>query len=738
MIGILLAIGWAAAATAQDPQALYEEGLRAQQGRRMAAAATAYAEAIAADSTFYQAYLGLAQVHMARNNRGAAEAVLRGAVRQDSSRIEALFELGKLLQHQDRRQAAYELFAQVVQLRPEAAAGYTGIGRLRMQPDGLMDLDEAARAFTRVRALQPDNLEALFNLGRVQAYRGNWPAAAQVYRDLLQRRPVNFPTMYQLGMVHYFQGDFAVATQVLEQAVDLGGDALIPRWALFLAHRSLAGDAGDLPLALQWREATGPTRPPQWRDGAPGLGLDRRDGGMGSAWSDCDGDGDLDLFAAGARQPVALYRNQKGRFTEATSQSGLVGEGAIGNVFGDFDNDGDPDLYLARNGWMGGAPNSLWRNEGDCSFVDISQEAGVDDGGSSLAAAWADLDLDGHLDLVVTNGINGDGSPDRLYHGDGNGTFAEVGAAAGLQPGPTAGLALGDYDNDGDQDLYLARFKRLNAFYRNDSQIDTLRFQDISRESRAQVPLGAYWPLFFDFDNDGDLDLFCSEMSDYNLALYSRSEGRNRFDRHRPALFRNDGDGTFTDWTYKAGLGRSLGTTEANVADVDGDGFMDIYLSNGGAEMNRLEPDVLLLNRGDGTFAAGDIWDQLGKGHGSAFGDFDGDGDPDLYLPIGGVYPGEVWANKLWRNEYGGHWLTLRLVGTYSNRDALGSRVRVRAEGRDRYYQVSSRGGNSLQLDVGVGTAQIIEEIEVRWPTGAVQVLRNVEADQVLVMEELR
>ncbi|MBI2505051.1 MAG: CRTAC1 family protein [Candidatus Latescibacteria bacterium] len=286
----------------------------------------------------------------------------------------------------------------------------------------------------------------------------------------------------------------------------------------------------------------------------------------------------------------------------------------------------------------------------------------------------------------------------------------------------------------------------MNAFYRNDtdSQTGEVVFAEVARETRTQLPIGGYYTFFFDYDNDGYLDLFCSELSDYEAVLYSKLHGHTRLDRNRPALYRNEGDGSFADMTYQAGLGKSFGSTGAHYGDFDGDGYPDIYLANGGAEMTRLEPDALLLNRRDGTFvdiAAQIGLEQLGKGHGVTFADYDGDGDQDIYVPVGGTYPGDLWKSCLFRNDTSGqHWLALRLVGARSNRDGIGARVRVRAGGRTQYAEVSSGGGfgvnNSLQLEIGLSQAQRIEELEIRWPSGQVNIHRDLAVNRVLEVRE--
>jgi len=754
-----LALGWtlslgaglviAGGAAEIDVQELYEAGVQALQERRMFQAEQAFQRCLEIDSTFYDAHISLARLYLSKGSLSTAGQLLRKAMRQDPERIEAFFEYSQVLSRQGKREEAYIYLKRVLELEPQTPAAHMGIGHLRMNPNQMMDLEEAGEALARVRELEPENYEAAFHLGRAYLHRGEGVKAIEVFQDILAQKPDNFPTLYQVGMASYLRGDYSRAAEALQRAVTVSPGNLIARWALYLTYRHLGGYPEDLPesqrmefAAEEELQGTGV----RLVDVAPEVGVDRRDLGRGSAWADYDGDGDLDLFTMGHFAGTALYRNDGGRFTDRAEEAGVAGSAGMGCVFADYDNDGDPDLYVVRDGWYGRAPNTLFRNEGNGRFADVSLQAGVADEGSCFTACWGDVDSDGHLDLFVANGVTGDSTASRLYQSDGRGSFADIAARAGIRTGRSIGSALGDYDNDGDLDLYVANFNGINTFYRNETEpgTDEVVFTDVTRETRTQLPVGGYFTFFFDYDNDGNLDLFCSELSDYSAALYSKVNGNNRLDKNRPALYRNNGDGSFVDVTYRVGLGRSFGSVGTHYGDLDNDGYPDIYLANGGAEMTRLEPDALLLNRGDGGFvdiasAAG--VKQLGKGFGVTFADYDEDGDLDIYVPVGGAYPGDRWRNRLYRNDSPKNsWLTLRLVGTRSNRDGIGARVRVKAGGRTLYGTVDSGGGfgssNSLQLEMGLGDAEKVGELEIRWPSGQVDLWKDLEVDQVLVVRE--
>lgn len=736
------------ARAAEDPQALYEEGLRALEGRRLAQAEQVFQRCLELDSTFYEAYLSLARLQLSKNSLGRVDSLLAQAMRQQPGRIEAPFEYSKSLSRQGRLEEAYAQLRKVVELAPRTAAAYMGMGYLRVEPTQMLDLQEAAAMFARARALEPDNLEAAFELGKVRLCQGDQEVAIAAFQDLLAQNPEHFFARYQLGMALYLKGDYPAAAAELRRTAELAPNSLATLWALYLAYKKLGGYPEDLAATYrrEWEPKTGLEVGVRLVDVAASAGVARRGLGRGSAWADYDGDGDLDLFTMGQFSGNSLYRNDGGVFADRAAEAGVAAEGGMGCAFADYDNDGDADLYLTRNGWYGKAPNTLFRNEGNGHFADVSVQAGVEDGGSSFTACWGDVDNDGNLDLLVTDGVTGDGTPNRLYHHDGRGGFTDVALEAGIRPGRSIGSTFGDYDNDGDLDLYIVNFNNINAFYRNDTdpRKGEVSFTDVTRETRTQLPLGGYFAFFFDYDNDGNLDLFCSELSDYETALYSKLNGHTPLDRNRPALYHNEGKGHFEDLTYQAGLGKSFGSTGVQCGDFDGDGYPDIYLANGGAEIDRLEPDGLLLNLRDGKFA--DIaaplgLEQLGKGHGVSFADYDGDGDQDIYVPVGGTYPGDPWTNKLFRNDTPDrHWLTLRLVGARSNRDGIGARVRVRAGGQTRYAEVSSGGGaganNSLQIEMGLSRAERVEELEIRWPSGQVDTHRDLAVNQVVVVKE--
>ncbi|MXX39982.1 MAG: tetratricopeptide repeat protein [Gemmatimonadetes bacterium] len=327
-----------------------------------------------------------------------------------------------------------------------------------------------------------------------------------------------------------------------------------------------------------------------------------------------------------------------------------------------------------------------------------------------------------YLDLYVANGVTGTDTPNALLHNQQNGAFLNVATAAAVaDSGQTIGTAAGDFDGDGLTDLYAVNIGQLNRLYRN---LGDGTFADVAERAGVLFPVeGGYVAFFFDLDNDGHLDLFASTMSAFPDVLNSMVTGE-AIEPNRPFLYRNLGDGTFADIAVAAGLKRSFGSMGAGLGDLDNDGFVDIYLANGGPQMARLEPNALFRNMGDGTFA--DITatagtGSLGKGHGATFADFDQDGDLDLYAGLGGHYDADTWDNALYRNDGPAqHYLSIELVGTQANRSAIGAHVAAFAAGRTIRAQRQSGFGfgssNEPLLHLGLGSATRVDSLHVLWP----------------------
>jgi hypothetical protein len=502
--------------------------------------------------------------------------------------------------------------------------------------------------------------------------------------------------------------------------------------------------------------------------------------GGGVALLDYDNDGRLDIFftngakidEAAREAPIPdksdtkfwnrLYRqNNDGSFSDVTERAGLTGmpqnRYGMGIAVGDYDNDGFDDLYVTNYGG-----NTLYRNRGDGTFADVTQSAGIGAGGWSASAGFFDYDNDGKLDLFVTRYLswtfqnnrycgekkpgfraychpdNYDGVSNLLYHNNGDGTFTDVSSKAGIvnQNGKGLGVSFADYDGDGFMDVYVANDSVQCFLYHNNgngtfAEVGLLSGVGFNEEGKTFAGMGVD---FADYDNDGRPDIFVTDLSN---------------ERYR--LFRHNGDGSFRDVTNASGVG---GATLAfsgwgtRLFDYDNDGWKDLFVAQGHV-MDTIEqtaPNLkylqapLLMRNESGHFTrvvAGDVFQRLWAGRGAAFGDLDNDGDTDVVVSNVGQ------KAILLRNDGGNrrNWIGLRLVGRTSNRDGIGSQVRVVSEsGLSQYFTVSTAAGylsaSDKRLIAGLDRDSTAKLIEIRWPSGALQKVENVKAGQMLVVTE--
>ena len=604
--------------------------------------------------------------------------------------------------------------------------------------------------------------QALRGLGVVHLYMGDFDRAVERLTKLdAQALPpdIKAQNLMDLGYAHYRLGNHREAAGCFIQSIDTK-ESLLGQWLLRLAYDKLGRDGDDLSPKYRFPlppEEVDRGSPPKLRftDIAEEMGVAKVDGAGPSAFADYDNDGDPDILAAGCDTFTALYRNDGDRFADVTIEAGLHElESGFSSNFVDYDNDGALDIFICRNGWSGAARNILLRNDGKGKFEDRSVESGLDDPGNGFVSLWADFDRDGDLDVVVANGVVQDGSTNRLYRNRGDGTFEDDTARAGLEEPRrwgTIGMAVGDYDRDGDPDIFVnGRWAAPNRLYRNKGDGT---FDEVAQEAGLSAPPhNGYVALFFDYNNDAYPDILatCVARWLYVLKGYAGAVvplGPDQLQAHVTRLYENDRDGTFTEVTYEAGLGFPYGIMAANSADLDNDGYLDLYFGTGDPDLKRLEPSLFLHNNGDGTFRnlsrfAG--LDHLGKGHGISFADFDGDGDLDIYAPQGGFFHGDLWANPFYRNEAGNenHWFHLKLRGRSSNRFAVGAQVTLKSGGTLQYREVTGGIGfgstNSYPVEFGLGERDSIDEVEIIWPSGLKQVLKSPPVDSFIEVEEHR
>ena len=496
----------------------------------------------------------------------------------------------------------------------------------------------------------------------------------------------------------------------------------------------------------------------------------------GVALLDYDNDGYLDIFFTnGARIPSLAkdspdfsnrlyHNNHDGTFSDVTDRAGVKGYGySVGVAVADYDNDGFPDIYVT-----GVNRNTLYHNNGDGTFTDVTERAGVAGIGPngkklwSVSAAWIDYDNDGRLDLFVSNYLDWTfetskvcGPPGRrlscsptmykgeqnfLYHNNGDGTFTDVSAATGIAEhiGKGMGVAIADYNGDGWMDIFVANDKERNFLFKNH---EGKSFEEVGVESFVAftedgIPVSSMGVDFRDWNNDGKPSLFVTAL------------GRETF-----PLFRNEGTGSFSVDTYKAGIGFAslkMSGWGNGIYDFDNDGFKDLFTANSHVSDNAdddpqqhyRQANAVFQNLQDGTFR--DVSKQAGPDmqvraahRGCAFGDLNNDGKIDVVVSAIGDHA-ELLYNTTTNNN---HWILLQTIGVKSNRDGIGTRIKVTGEsGLVQYNHVTTAGSFASSSDkrvhFGLGRDTRIKEIELRWPSGRIQVLQNVKADQILKITE--
>ena len=568
----------------------------------------------------------------------------------------------------------------------------------------------------------------LFPIGGtgVHTNQGSARAALAEFTAILQDDPEEMTARWLLNIVYMFLGEYP--------------DTVPPQWLI-------------PPQAFESDYDIG-----RFRDVAPHLGLDAVSLAGGSIAEDFDRDGYLDIMTSSwdIREQLRYFRNKgDGTFDERTMAAGLKGiVGGLQIVHADYDNNGFADVLVLRGAWWeedGLHPNSLLRNNGDGTFDDVTEEAGLLTFHPTQTAAWGDYDNDGWVDLFIGNESFRDNIHlCQLFHNNGDGTFSDVAEAAGVAiAGYVKGVVWGDYDNDGLLDLYISRLTGPNILFENrgENASGQWAFADVSQKAGVAEPVWSFPAWFWDYDNDGWLDLFVSgyhadagDMAAEYLSL--------PHDAEYPRLYHNQGDGTFVDVALDAGLDKVLYTMGCNFGDLDNDGWLDFYAGTGSPSFRSIMPNRMFRNAAgrffqDVTTAGG--FGHLQKGHGVAFGDLDNDGDQDIYAVIGGSYTGDLSHNVLFENPgHSNHWLVLQLEGVRSNRAAIGARIEVRvATGggtRSIWTTVTtgaSFGSSSLQQEIGLGRATALESVSVTWPTtGQIQVFDNLAMDRTYKIRE--
>ncbi len=495
----------------------------------------------------------------------------------------------------------------------------------------------------------------------------------------------------------------------------------------------------------------------------------------GVALLDYDNDGYLDIFFTNGASIPGLnksnrtfsnrlyHNNHDGTFTDVTEKAGVAGEGySMGAAAADCDNDGWTDLYVT-----GVNRTILYHNNHDGTFTDVTQKAGVTGifGGKklwSVSAAWIDYDNDGLLDLFVTNYLDWSpensrvcgppgkrlscppsmykGEPNLLYHNNGDGTFTDVSAATGIANsiGKGMGVAIADYDGDGWTDIFVANDNERNFLFKNrhGQGFDEVGVESFVAYTDDGVPVSSMGVDFRDWSNSGRPGIFVTALGGETFPLFRNEDGK-----------------LFTMATYESGIGFAtfkMSGWGAGIYDLDNDGYKDLFSANSHVSENAdvnpqqqyRQPNGVFQNLRNGHFQdvsadAGPALRLRAAHRGAAFGDLDNDGKIDVVISaIGG--PAELLYNT---STGSNHWIAIETVGAKSNRDGIGTQIKLTGEsGLVQYNAVTTAGSYASSSDkrahFGLGRDSGVKEIELRWPSGTVQVLRNVKADQILKVME--
>jgi hypothetical protein len=509
--------------------------------------------------------------------------------------------------------------------------------------------------------------------------------------------------------VHINKSGSSMAIRLYEQVLQSDSTDLESRWLLNIAYMTIGGYPSEVPPRWLLKgldaDTTGSIKP--FAEMAAGTGLDINNIAGGALVEDMDNDGNLDIVTSSMSLDEGMHyvrNNGNGTFTDLSASSGLNAfTGELNIMQTDYNNDGLKDIFVPRGAWKGHygrEPASLLRNNGDGTLTDVTVQAGLLSLHPSQTAVWADFNNDGWLDVFVgAESAGKDNFPCELYMNNKDGTFTEVAAKAGCGVVDfVKGVVAADYNNDGRPDI-----------------------------------------------------LACNYQVDRSLAIYAAAEALRQPSNGagKVLLFHNNHDGSFTDVSDSVGLNKVIFAMGCNFGDIDNDGYPDMYFGTGNPLYQSLLPNKLFRNDGGKRFE--DVTGvsrtgNLQKGHGVAFADLDNDGDEDIYEDMGGSYPGDPYQNLLFVNpgQNKNHWISLDLQGVQSNRAAIGARIRlvIRDKGLLRcvYKDVSSGssfGANPLRQHMGVGSATVIDTLEIKWPgSGLVQTFRNVNTNTFLKVRE--
>ncbi len=561
------------------------------------------------------------------------------------------------------------------------------------------------------------------------------------------------------------------AISLYQQMLKKDSNDLASRWLLNIAYMTLGEYPAKVPVAFLIpgldADTSGIAIKP-FIDVAADLKFDIKNNAGGAIIDDFNNDGYLDLITSDwklGEGKLHYFKNDaNGNFTDITAHSGLQNfTGGINMIQADYNNDGYTDFFVLRGAWLtdndGKQPNSLFRNNGDGTFTDVTIQSGLLSFHPSHSAVWKDFNNDGRLDLFIGNETSNsrDVQPCELYINNGDGTFKNIAKEAGCDVvGFVKGVTSADYNNDGLQDIYISMYSGTRILLKNEGmQNGMVHFTDVTQQAGLDdiYPIGTFPTWFWDYDNDGWPDIFvCGyDVGEHSVAYATAAEALNRADPYasKMYLYHNNHDGTFTNVSKAAGLDKSVFAMGSNFGDIDNDGYLDMYLGTGDPDYTSIVPNKLFKNIGGKKFVDVTIAARVGnlqKGHGVSFADMDNDGDQDIFIETGGAYFGDAYYNSFYLNpgQNNNRWISILLEGVKSNRSAIGAKIKLsfKENGVQRNVYMDENSGGSfgcspLRKEIGIGQANMIDEIDITWPaTGKTQTFKNIKPCQFIKIKE--
>ncbi|HEY4194060.1 MAG TPA: CRTAC1 family protein [Mucilaginibacter sp.] len=575
----------------------------------------------------------------------------------------------------------------------------------------------------------------------------------------------------QGGGIHQLQTGSKRAIETYEAILKKHPEDLESKWLLNIAFMTLGGYPANVPsqFLIPGLDAEDQFKVKPFTDMAASLGLNINGRSGGVITDDFNNDGYLDILTSGsgANDPMHYFQNNKdGTFSDLTEKSGLRGiTGGLNIQQMDYNNDGNTDVFVLRGAWnsngFGNQPSSLLRNNGDGTFTDVTIPSGLLFFHPTQTAVWADFNNDGWLDVFIgaENPYEpmdaGGEHPCMLYINKHDGTFTDVAEQAHCKIKLyVKGVTAADYNKDGWPDIFISTMNGQKYLLKNKGKPGMIPdFEDVTAKSGISSNTSrTFTTWFFDYNNDGWPDILVSDyQSKEGVAYYAAAEGLGKGfpDRGNVYLYRNNHDGTFTNVTNEAGLNKVVFSMGANFGDIDNDGYPDMYFGTGTPDFKALVPNKLFKNIDGTRFADVTKSSRMGslqKGHGVAFADLRNNGCQDIFIEMGGAYPGDSYSSSLYVNpgQNNNNWIGLKLEGVKANKAAIGSHIKVtfteNGVKRSVYKDVNSGGsfGSSpLRQEIGIGQAKLIDEIEIKWAgSQTVQRFNNMMPNQFLHITE--